>query len=232
MNKAFIFAHGWASNKHFWQNLQPLLSEDGNSYYLCDFGYFHHNSGNSIEDIYKFVEYHQNQNNKIIGIGHSLGFSKLLMMDFKLDYYLGLQTFVSFLGNDNSLARHFLKSYQTKFEINPFKSFVENYSGVNGSGRYFKNIILDIYNINFNNVITDFGLLKKNISDLENLFKKLETVNYHIVASKDDPIVLLEVVRENFSDSKITLVEESCHLLGLIKPDEVVQIMKNELKLI
>lgn len=227
MTWVFVFAHGWGSNQLFWQNLQPLLTQNKDEYYFCDFGYFNNGVKNSIEDLSKFVEYHRSIKNKVVAVGHSLGFSKLLMMDIDFDYYLGLQTFVSFIGRNNSLAKHFLEKYKLKFWLNPFKTFSENYDGFRD---YFKNIIFDIGNINFDNVYTDFKLLERDISKVEDLFNRLNKCNYHIIASKKDPVVLFSVVKENFPEEKITVVEETWHLLGLLKPEIVRDILLEKLK--
>ena len=99
MNYAFILMHGWGSNSDYWQNLVQHL--DGNDYFIYEQGYFANKESSKIEDLHKFVENHSND--KIVGIGHSIGFIKLLETEVEFDYIFGLQSFVNFLGSGSTL---------------------------------------------------------------------------------------------------------------------------------
>jgi hypothetical protein len=226
-NYAFIFAHGWGSNQYFWQNLQPLIAK--NNFYICDFGYFRDLSKNNKEDLKVFVETNKSFNRKIIGIGHSLGFSKLLSI-VDCDYYFGLQTFVSFFGKNNKIVKQNFLNYSDEFVKNPFECFKSNYSYPEVR-EYFKNLNFNYDNINFDNLFFDLKLLSREFEDLSLLFEKLNVSEYHIIASKHDAVVPLFIAKDNFPDNMITVVEESFHSLGLLHAELVQNIIFDKLKL-
>jgi len=113
----FIFCHGFGFDNSFWCNLAPYFMQEKCTY--LDLGYF----GEGY-----FPEIIKNDD-LLIGVGHSLGMAKLLQLDIKFDYLIGLNAFSNFLGNDSSLRMkrkadlEILKKHFTKYPKKSLKEF-------------------------------------------------------------------------------------------------------------
>ena len=94
MSRFFIFCHGFGLTPSFWNPLLEYFEQE--STFCLDLGYFgkkrlrHPNNKQEFE---------------YIGIGHSLGFTKLIESGVRFRYLIGINAFVSFLGNDPLLRQ-------------------------------------------------------------------------------------------------------------------------------
>lgn len=88
----FVFCHGFGFDIHFWERIAPYFSQE--KYSFIDLGYFN-----------KRIENQHLHNQAIIGIGHSIGLSKLLSMYSNFDGLIGLNGFINFLGSDQAIYK-------------------------------------------------------------------------------------------------------------------------------
>lgn len=92
MKLGFIFSHGWAFNKSYWDNLLPHFKE--HPCIVLDHG--HMDWSTCHRSIKKFIG---------SVVGHSLGLVKLLQSKNTFKALIGLQAFNNFLASDKSLNR-------------------------------------------------------------------------------------------------------------------------------
>lgn len=109
----FIFCSGWGFNKRFWD---PLLR------------YFKPGSYTVLESAYEKIDEEKNSciltdlnliqmtDTAFIGVGHSLGFRKLLNLPISYNQLVGLQAFTCFSGFDSSLAQRRKRILKTMSE--------------------------------------------------------------------------------------------------------------------
>lgn len=88
----FVFCHGFGFDTHFWERIAPFFSREKCSF--IDLGYFNNRTESRHLD-----------NQAIIGIGHSIGLSKLLSMYSNFDCLIGLNGFINFLGADLAIYK-------------------------------------------------------------------------------------------------------------------------------
>lgn len=206
MNRYFIFCHGFGYDNTFWDNLRPYYSNDTCTF--LDLGYF----GS------KCVEVKIPPCAQVIGIGHSLGFVKLLNFDIKFDYIIGLNSFINFLGNNLVLRRTRLLELQ-KLRENLLKSPISTLErfymrcGASSPSRVLANICLP-------RLSDDLDSLK-NESNLRKDGKLL------VIGSEDDVIVPKELVWDNFKglgrEVELKFFPNGSHALGLLNPKDVYE---------
>ena len=228
---ALILHHGWAGNKNYWKNFLKLILEylEVNDVFVCESGYYNNIVKTSDHDLYEFIDSKKSNGKKIIGIGHSIGFAKLL--DFKersrkidkvdVDFHIlfGLQSAIDFLGNvgkENSIGVNNWRkisfegyvSFVKYFNENPCEALKKNFSSFNDvSDHYFieENLNLDLLNY-------DLSLLQNKMGYL---FDVLNEMNYHIFASMDDKILPHFIIKDNFPSERVTFCPDKIgHSLG------------------
>ena len=195
----FIFCHGWGYDPSFWNNLKPYFKNHPCIFW--DLGYF--NSSDLRETEISSIKW--------VGIGHSLGFLKLL--NCSIDWYklVGLQGFINFQGNSSSLnkkrSRDFLR-LQNNFEVDP-NTTLSNFHKICGNMRpaYSK--------INKQTMLDDLVFLNT-----------IYTLKKHclIIGSDDDLIVTKELIEDNFAQYmqvKIVMHNKGLHNLGFNEPEFV-----------
>ena len=226
MNYAFVLMHGWGSNADYWQNLTNHL--DGNDYFIYEQGYFI-NSGKAQtlkEQLHDFVIQHEND--KIIGIGHSIGFIKLLETDINFDYTFGLQSFTNFLGSNPNLkiVTENFKNFVSKFTTNMSGALKESYIS-SRIYEYFEEALFGENNINYSLLMEDLKSLKE---DKSHLLEKIQN-NYHIFGTNDDLVVPSFIIKDNFSEEKITFLDiETGHSLGIFHSELLMNEIFKKLK--
>jgi pimeloyl-[acyl-carrier protein] methyl ester esterase len=206
MNKYFIFCHGFGFDSTFWDNLRPFFAN-----YSCvflDLGYF----GNRRVEL-KIPPFTQ-----VVGVGHSLGFMKLLNFDIKFDYIIGLNSFTNFLGNDLELRRartielERLRENLLKSPISTLERFYQR-CGASSPNKDLSDICLE-------RLTDDLEFLKS-----ESKFQK--DSKFLILSSEDDVVVPKELVQDNFEGFRreITLkfFPNGSHALGLLSPKSVYE---------
>ena len=199
----FVFCHGFGFDTQFWERIAPYFSQEKCSF--IDLGYF----GNRVDNTYLC-------NQRVIGIGHSIGLSKLLSMYSNFDYLIGLNSFVNFLGSDqierkkrqkelNALRLSFLKDPDSAIRNFYIRCDIEELIECT-----------DFSNLNRDLILSEFEWLQKEY--------KLPEVPTLILSSNDDLVVPHAITSDNFSKQqyiKIDSIMNGGHALGFRKPLEV-----------
>ena len=199
----FVFCHGFGFDTQFWERIAPYFSQEKCSF--IDLGYF----GNRVDNTYLC-------NQRVIGIGHSVGLSKLISMYSNFDYLIGLNSFVNFLGSDqverkkrqkelNALRLSFLKDPDSAIKNFYIRCDIEELIECT-----------DFSNLNRDLILSEFEWLQKEY--------KLPEVPTLILSSNDDLVVPHAITSDNFSKQqyiKIDSIMNGGHALGFRKPLEV-----------
>lgn len=190
----FVFQHGFGFDKSIWKRIAPHFKQYSTEF--LDDGYF----GNSVRMSTL------NSQNINIGIGHSVGFCKLLQHEF--DVLIGVNSFVDFCGNSrlrmqelNTMKAHFLK--------NPDVCLANFYERCNVS-QPTRSPKIDL-------LLSDFELLKRQ-------FKLPNNVPTLILASSNDVVLPREIVEKNFRDSpqtKLDFFSHAGHMLAIDEAEEI-----------
>ncbi len=200
MKYHFIFCHGWGFNYTFFKFLIDEYFSNVTCYCL-DLGYFGKKNLNL-----------PNQNNVYIGIGHSLGFIKLISLNIEFKAIIGIQAFTNFLGFNLDLhkRRKFeLNAMIRQFQINPIDTLMS----------FHKRCGTD-YNISnhFNTV-----QLMKDLQSLTTVHA-LPNIPILILGAMNDIVVPVELIYDNFgNDFKVTVFNKGYHCLGLYERNFVYQ---------
>ena len=201
----FVFCHGFGFDTHFWHRLEPYFSQEKCSF--IELGYFKNPMSNP-----------NIQEESLIGIGHSLGLSKLLSMDIHFDSLIGLNSFINFLGFDQILRekrRKELKALYSSFLKDPNSMLMNFYirCGVSELIEY-----TDFSNLDHELIASDFQWLEKEY--------KLLQVPILILSACDDRVVPESITLDNFSKHshvKIESIMDAGHGLGFRNPSEVYE---------
>ena len=222
-NYAFILHHGWGYNQHYWKNLITELLKRNvklEDILVYEGGYYKNLKNTTVNELSNFLLKKKFQNKKNIGIGHSMGFPKLLNYSYhsdqiNFDYIFGLQTMINYLGNNNQKATESYLEFVKNFRQNP-SEFIRRIVGKIDLDENFckeENLNLDLLN-------RDLDLLNNN---MRHLFDELKKTNYHIFARRDDHVVPFNIIGENFDDKKISFSLNNCgHSLGFTECDWVL----------
>lgn len=199
----FVFCHGFGFDTQFWERIAPYFSQEKCSF--IDLGYF----GNRVDNTHLC-------NQRVIGIGHSIGLSKLISMYGNFDYLIGLNSFVNFLGFDqierkkrqkelNALRLSFLKDPDSAIKNFYIRCDIEELIECT-----------DFSNLNRDLILSEFEWLQKEY--------KLPEIPTLILSSNDDLVVPHAITSDNFSKQqyiKIDSIMNGGHALGFRKPLEV-----------
>jgi pimeloyl-[acyl-carrier protein] methyl ester esterase len=196
-----LFCHGFGFDPTYWANLSSCFSHT--TPHFIDLGYF----GHSFKP--------KTLKEPLIGVGHSLGFLKLLEMDLPFTHLIGLNAFTDFLGEDpflkdkrekelSLLKRNLLKSPHTTL-----KNFYTRCGLKLGD---FKNPQI----LSLNALVKDLDFLKTAV------FEKDFPCPTLIINTLDDVIVPKEITLENFSNKcTLTFLNDGSHALGYKRTQEI-----------
>ena len=199
----FVFCHGFGFDAHFWERIAPFFSREKCSF--IDLGYFNNRTENQYLD-----------NQAIVGIGHSIGFSKLLSMYSHFDCLIGLNGFINFLGSDQAIAK------KRQSELKALRSSFLKEADTTLRNFYVRCAVPELIECN-NFSHLDLDLI---VSDLQWLQKeyKLPDVPTLILSSDDDIVVPRSITSDNFREHhgvKLDGIMNAGHALGFRKPEEV-----------
>lgn len=203
----FVFCHGFGFDRHFWEKIAPFFSQEKCSF--VDLGYFNTPTQRECLD-------HQG----IIGIGHSIGLSKLISMYSHFDCLIGLNGFVNFLGADPILY----KKRQT--ELKALRSGFLNDAEKTLRGFYLRCDVPELIehkpfsDLNVDLILSDLQWLQKEYA--------LPDVPTLILSSDHDCIVPYAITLDNFRGKpgvKLDRIVDTGHVLGFRKPEEVYKKM-------
>lgn len=203
--KHFIFSHGFGFNSLFWENLASYFLKEQCSY-------------QKLSDIDNLsMEKIKNNDVQLIGIGHSLGFVKLLSMNHCFDYLIGCNSFVNFLGYDlhlRSQREKELAFLKKQFAQNPLKTLTNFYQRCGVASFIHK---IDSKEINVDELLNDLELLHLTAT----LPKKTPTL---ILGAQNDRIVPPILLKDNFWNKPNVIVKNysnGSHALGLLQSTEI-----------
>lgn len=209
MKICFVFCHGFGFDKNFWNNLTALFKKD-----FCvflDLGYFEEKQDLPCLDC----------NTILVGIGHSLGFTKLLKLKEKLDCLIGLNAFANFLGNNSNLYK---KRYQ---ELESMKNSFFKYPYLTLK-RFYERCNVQYQSDSLSKLKRE--VLEKDFDDLFKAFYLKQNIPVLILGSRDDPVVPIEVIEDNFAfynNVTVKLLDKGKHALGYLETKEVYERIKS-----
>ncbi len=201
----FVFCHGFGFDIHFWERIAPYFSQEKCSF--IDLGYFN----NRIENQHL-------HNQAIIGIGHSIGLSKLLSMYSNFDGLIGLNGFINFLGSDQAIYKKRqteLKALRSGF-LKDADTTLRNFYVRCGAAELIE--YNDFSNLDLDLILSDLQWLQKEY--------KLPNVPTLILSSDDDMVVPHSIISDNFREKpwvKQASIMDAGHVLGFRKPGEVYE---------
>ena len=201
----FVFCHGFGFDTHFWDRLAPYFSQERCSF--MDLGYFNHQ-----------LELPSLHHQPLIGIGHSIGLSKLVSMSSKFDYLIGLNGFVNFLGSDQVVRKkrqREIKALRASFLRAPESTLKSFYTRCGADELIAAH---NLSHLNLNLVLSDLQWLEKEYT--------LPEVATLILSSEDDIVVPQSITSDNFSEQpwvKQECIMEAKHALGFRKSAEVYE---------
>ncbi|GHT92742.1 hypothetical protein FACS1894122_06970 [Alphaproteobacteria bacterium] len=211
MSLGFVFHHGWGYDSSYWDNLAPLFKD-----FPCRFldqrdvgsVYFPGSRFNAAElPAYPAAGSEAENAHSAtivtlewIGIGHSIGFVKLLEKEKNLRAIVGLQSFVNFLSDDPQLHRKrsmILEKTIAAFEKYPVEVW-----------REFRQDSPEISLEQLN-----YDLLLEDLKKLRLKYFVPAGLEHMILATRDDPVLDAAVVEGDFPD-KVKFLECPGHCLG------------------
>lgn len=161
--------------------------------------------------------YFQNkyQKNLPVGIGHSLGLSKLLNSNQPFDYLIGLNSFVNFLGNAPHLRADRTKTLQaltTHFSASPTATLKKFYRRCGFPATYDP-----MFPINT-------PALLEELKTLNHTFEIPKNTKMLIIYAQDDIVVPPEIIHDNFSiypNVILKRMETGKHALGFLQAEQI-----------
>ena len=203
-----VCCHGFAFDAQYWQVLQAYFNSHR---VLCmDLDYWQQGRRVTPADV-------SCSNLPVVGIGHSLGFIKLLQSGIRFDYLIGLNAFTCFLGFNSVLAvkrARELSLLSQQFVHAPQKTLRSFYQrtgvavpGVNWSA------------MNFTRLADDLASLVQSVDELP-------PTPVLILASEDDPVVPPELIWDNFRATphiSVEMLAGGRHGLGYLQAPLVHQ---------
>ncbi|WPX97884.1 hypothetical protein [Candidatus Fokinia crypta] len=199
MNRHFIFCHGFGFDVSFWDNLSPYFAREKCTF--IDLGYFK-------KPLYPKIFHEQ----KVIGIGHSLGLLKLVELHKNFEYIIILNGFRNFLGFNPILRKKReveLEILERKFMINPLDAL----------NIFYRKCGISSFTKGFRKEDLNFNLMQSELNLLRNIII-LPSIPILVLSSNDDMIVPPQIVKDNFSNfnAKLEIINHGGHILGLAEP--------------
>jgi len=201
----FVFCHGFGFNNHFWDNLAPYFIKENCTF--IDLGYFRKPSCP--------IAFHEQ---KLIGIGHSLGLLKLLALNKNFECLIGLNGFVNFLGHTDPLRRKRqleLKALKQGVIKKPIETLSAFYARCGLPEWIYQGFMSDL---DVNVILSELAFLKTS--------HRVPPIPMLILASNDDSIVPPQIIEDNFSNHahvKQACIHHAQHGLGFLKPHAVYE---------
>lgn len=197
----FIFCHGFGFDPSFWAPLMPFFLNQNVIHW--DLGYF--------GDETRFV---LQEDVNYIGIGHSLGFMKLLSLPISYHHLIGLHGFTNFLGNEPTLralrTREWM-SLMMQFKRSPSRTLQHFYQRVG--------VTLALEGKSLRH-----SILQNDLQALEQAGALPTSTPVLMLGAQDDWIVPPALIVDNFSNHpnvRIELLNHGQHGLGFLNPETV-----------
>lgn len=204
----FLFFNGFGSDYSYWDNLS-LYFQDYNCVMLSE-DYFRQNKCEDGEILQKLKSLLENK--YVIGVGHSIGYQKLCLLQQKYDF-IKLEKIVSicgfsrYLGNNPLLRPHRkapLEMMKDSYAVNTLGTLMWFQMICGQSIPFFPSDIDEKFMFDDLKLLDD-GVTSPNIPHL-------------VLSSIDDYIIPFYIVEDNFRklpDVEILYTEGAGHLLGM-----------------
>ena len=203
-----VWRHGWGCNSHYWDGLLDNFSDFESCLY--DEGYFSSK-----------IEPKLPQDANLIGIGHSLGFAKLLLMPVKWYKLISICGFTRFAYSNtfkSGITLATIDNMAKGLASSPLRELTKFY-------RMSKiDYAIDARDINFQPLADDLMLLGNLDLRLSHLSK---TKVLSIIASHD-PIVKIGISKACFINNKV--INHVGHNLGMVKINNCVKLIRKFLE--
>lgn len=179
-----IFCHGWSYAPSFWNNLK-LFFQDVPTV-IWNLGYYQDQPSKLLPQ--------QQEGVRWIGVGHSLGFAKLLTSGFPFDGLVGIQAFSNFLGNEPGLNTRRMKEFlffREQVMSSPLEHILEfhGFSDATLPEKYYALLHED-------RLKQDLEALSLNYN---RAFQQMATPT-QILGSRGDTVVPTQLLEDNFSN--------------------------------
>lgn len=164
-----IWSHGWGFNAPFFTPMRSTLS--GYNHFVIDWGYF-----SNPQPVMP------RSDQPLIGIGHSLGFAKLLELGLSFDGLISLGGFTRFCQADDfkaGMPHRILQRMQTGFQLNPHRVLADFYTSCGYDALPHS---VELMNI---------GLLQEDLQKLMRVTQTLPSVPFLAIAGVTDRICSL-----------------------------------------
>lgn len=208
-NLVYLFSHGFGLTPTFWQ---PLLAHFQKEQCFCI-------DWSSIEDPKKLNRLLQSRfaaKTHFIGIGHSLGFSKLLHSAMPFKAMVGLNAFTHFLGLGAALCQRRTQEH-THFET----SFRRNAAQTLAAFYQRGGLPAPETPVDHHTLLADLDLLRQ---------KATVKAPCLVLNGIKDPIVPPALTRDNFRHQEhiaLHMMDSGQHALGFLEAPRVAQQMKD-----
>lgn len=193
----YTFMHGFACDASFWEELISSFSFPS---IVWDRGYY----ANPYTE-YQKAELH-------IGVGHSLGLIHLLESPYPFDIYIGIQSFIDFIGG-NPQRKTELDIMKRQLTLNIQQTL----------RRFCKRGGLPLPHT----IVNEEQLL----IDYEKLYNRYDRLTQdkvlYLCATKDDIIVPLSLIENNFPTHQIQIAPDAKHALGYVQVDYLRQYLES-----
>lgn len=213
-NYRLLFVHGWGFSKEFWQPVTDLLQDFYIDY--IDLGYL--NDQQISDDELQSIKKHQD---RIIAIGHSLGFLYLLkQFPLNFHHYVAINSFLRFSKVDDfgsGVSLRVLQRMSKGVEKDSFSVLFQFYKQC----QYLQEptAMLNKEQLKTGLEWLETDDLRSNLSDIAN---KLT-----VIASDQDPVVSKEMTKESFKEHPVQWVTDTTHLLPITKPVLCAKTIRN-----
>jgi pimeloyl-[acyl-carrier protein] methyl ester esterase len=207
----YIFSHGFGFDASYWNALRHYFKDD--HCIFLDQGYF----GAPMVDV------PHTSNIDYIGIGHSLGFIKLLQLPVHFKALIGLNAFTDFTGNnavDHKKRLHELETMTRYLMIHP-RQTLTNFHARCG---------VQTYHPAWDNI--QLSKLKVDLLLLKQCHSLPQHIPISILATKEDIIVPLNLVQHSFKQYQnvtMTTIPTGGHQLGAQEAETVYQYIRQSL---
>ena len=218
MTVHIVFSHGWGFDGTFFKDLSTHFCKLNCT--ILDHGYFA-----PIKFNPKQISPHE----KYVGIGHSLGFIKLLQSRIQFDSLIAIQSFTNFLGYSSPLSKirkKQLDHLEKSFQADHFTTLHQFHQTCG-----LTKITHNPFDINTQGLKDDLALLRKDYLDIISDQKIL------FLSSHNDPVVTsaltsdhIKVLKKEQNSRKMFIhlnnTEFNNHLMGYAGPSKMATIIK------
>jgi len=209
----FVLSHGWGFSPAFWAPLlekwpftQPPIVWDAGYYGLPDL---------SLPAADASTQW--------VGIGHSIGFARLIRQNRSFSALIGLQAFTRFLGDNPPLREQRLAEWEQlsmHFDASAVATLKSFYRRCGVPGKWFAP------------EQCNRAALKTDLQQLKESLSLPDSVPVLILSSQDDVIVPPAILQDNFqgTSSTIDYCDTARHALGYLEPEWVLERIQTFLK--